>query len=158
MALMLSNANGQLDARKIEAGSPFYWAWSPDSQSMLLHVGGSIRESRQARLALKQRDGTETPKALARGPAWFQSPHYAPDGASILYAATVNAGEDTLIVADSQDNNARTVATYEGAVAFAWSPDSKYISTYTTIVDLGKRQAYKIPDVYITGWVGYEDK
>ncbi len=136
MALMLGRVNGQADARKLETGAPFYWAWSPDSRELLLHVGGSARDSARARLALLTRDSAGSPQVLNSDPANFLAPHYSPDGSKVLYAATDGSSGDALFLADAQGSRPRAIATYRGSIAFAWSPDGKKIASLVTPEDV----------------------
>ncbi len=135
MALMLGNADGKEDARKLESGSPLYWAWSPDSRTMLAHVGGSKRTSRTARLTLLRWQTNDSPQTLAQGPAAFQAPQYSPDGSAILYAGTGDSDQDALYVANADGVNAQTITNYKGRIAFAWSPDGQKIAWMTTPAD-----------------------
>jgi TolB protein len=137
LSLMLGRGDGGADARKLETGSPFYWAWSPDSRALFLHVGGSMRDLTDARLALLGRDSTSPPQSLKNGPASFEAPHYSPDGSKILYAATIGTSNDALMLADAQGNNAHPIITYTGSIAFAWSPDGKKIASLVTPDDAG---------------------
>jgi TolB protein len=135
MSLMLGREDGGVEARKLETGSPFYWAWSPDSRALLLHIGGSTRDVSAARLALLGRDSTIPPQALKAGPANFQAPHYSPDGTMILYAATNGSADDALFLADAHGTNERSIATFRGSIAFAWSPNGKKIASMVTQED-----------------------
>ncbi len=135
MALLLARDDAHVDARQLDSGSPLYWAWSPDSRSLLLHVGGSVRDSQDARLALAPRDGSGAAQTLKASPADFQAPHYAPDGSAILYAATTGATDDALFLADAQGKHIRSIATYSGTIAFAWSPNGKKIASLVTPAD-----------------------
>ncbi|MCL4395863.1 MAG: hypothetical protein M1482_13850 [Chloroflexi bacterium] len=137
MALMLGRVDGQGQARKLDSGSPFYWAWSPDSRQLLMHIGGSARDSQDARLALAMRDGGVAAHALKSMPADFQAPQYSPDGTLVLYAATSGDGQDALYAADAQGGNARSIVTYQGNIAFAWSPNGKQIASIVTAGDVG---------------------
>lgn len=132
---MLSRVDGQADARTLETGSPLYWAWSPDSRALLLHIGGNARDSLSARLVILPRDNPGSPQALKPGPAEFQAPHYSPDGSMQLFAATSGSADDALFLADAQGGNARSIATYRGTIAFAWSPDGKQIASLVTPQD-----------------------
>ncbi len=132
MSLMLGSFNGKTKARKLESGAPFYWAWSPDSRTLLMHIGGSIRDSSSAELALLGRDSTTAPQVLKFEPASFQTPHYSPDGSKILFAATTSSADDALFLADSNGSHARAIASYQGGIAFAWSPDGKKIASLVT--------------------------
>jgi TolB protein len=131
-SLMLSRADGQSPARKLESGSPFYWAWSPDSRALLMHIGGSIRDSSDAEIAVLPRDSAGAPQTLKASPASFQAPHYSPDGSMMLFAATTNSADDALFLADARGNNARAIANYQGGIAFAWSPDGQKIASLVT--------------------------
>ena len=135
LSLMLGKGDGGADARKLETGSPFYWAWSPDSRALFLHVGGSTRDLSSAHLALLGRDSSSPPEALKTGPASFEAPHYSPDGSKILYAAANGSADDALMLADAHGDNPRSIATYRGSIAFAWSPDGKKIASLVTPED-----------------------
>lgn len=135
MSLMLGQADGKEDARKLDSGSPLYWAWSPDNRTMLTHIGGSKHDSRTARMGLLQWQGNSASQTLTQGPAAFQAPQFSPDGSAILYAGTGESDQDALYVADAQGGNAKLIANYVGRVAFAWSPDGKKIAWLATPED-----------------------
>lgn len=135
MALMLGQADGKQDARKIESGSPLYWAWSPDNRTMLTHVGGSQHDSRAARMGLLQPQGENKSQTLSQGPAAFQAPQFAPDGSAILYAGAEQSDQDALYAADAQGDNPQLITNFKGRIAFSWSPDGKKIAWLTTPAD-----------------------
>lgn len=135
LSLMLGRADGQEKARTLDTGSPLYWAWSPDSRTMLLHVGGSKRESRQARLTLLRWQENESPQRFSERPAAFQAPQYSPDGMSMLFTGTGDSDQDVLYFADAQGANPQSIVTYRGRIAFAWSPDGKKIASIVTPED-----------------------
>lgn len=101
---------------------------------------------------------------------WISQNSWSPDGKKIAFVAHVTQKENgkdlsRLLVLDLESREIEDYCNPDpdnpnatNDLSHAWSPDSKYIATDTTIVDLGKRQAYKVPDAYIIGWVGYEDK
>ncbi|MBI5301896.1 MAG: PD40 domain-containing protein [Chloroflexi bacterium] len=134
LSMMLGRADGKEDARRLETGSPFYWSWSPDSRTLLMHIGGSRRDSHSARLALLRWRDSPTSQTLSHGPGEFLAPQYSPDGTTILYAAA-NNGQDALHLADAQDGNAHAIVEYAGRIAFAWSPDGKKIAWVVTPED-----------------------
>ncbi|MDE3087795.1 MAG: PD40 domain-containing protein [Chloroflexota bacterium] len=135
MALMLGRADGKSQARQLQAGAPLYWGWSPDSRSLLMHVGGNARNSGTAQLAVLPREGSGLPKKLMQGPAEFQAPQYSPDGSQMLFAGTGTGSSDALFLADAQGDHARPIAEYAGTIAFAWSPDGKKIASLVTPAD-----------------------
>lgn len=132
MSLMLGHAEGKEDARKLESGSPLYWAWSPDNRTMLTHIGGSQRDSRRARMGLLRWQENDSSQTLSQAPAAFQAPQFSPDGSAILYAGANQSDQDALYVADALGSNPRLIASYKGRIAFAWSPDGQRIAWLTT--------------------------
>ncbi len=129
MALMVGYADGKQTARTLETGAPLYWAWSPDSQALFLHAGGSRRDSPRARLAFLRGDNAQT---LDPGPAGFQAPQFSPDGAAILYAASDARGQDGLYAADAHGSRPRLISNYRGRIAFAWAPDGNALAWIVT--------------------------
>jgi TolB protein len=136
LGLMLARADGKESARTIQNGSPFYWGWSPDSQSMVMHIGGSRRDSMDAQLAIVHIANSGKPQPLGKNPGEFLAPQYSPDGSSILFSV-MNEMNDTLFLADAQADNPRKLIDYEGRIAFAWSPDGKKIASLITSGDTG---------------------
>jgi Tol biopolymer transport system component len=134
LALMLGHIDGKSTVRKLDAGVPFYWSWAPDSQSILMHVGGSQRDSSDARVTVLRLQNANA-QTLKRSPGEFEAPHYSPDGKAILYAGITDNDDDALYLADGQGNNARAIANYRGQIAFAWSPDGKKIAWLPTALD-----------------------
>jgi Tol biopolymer transport system component len=133
--LMLGEAEGKEETRKLDTGSPLYWAWSPDSRTMLTHIGGSQRDSRGARLGLLRWQGESASQKLTQGPASFQAPQFSPDGSQMLYAGAGESNQDALYIADAQGAQARSVASYAGRIGFAWAPNGKKIAWVATPAD-----------------------
>ncbi len=122
MALRRVAATGG-EAELLDAGQPFYWNWSPDSQSMLVHVGDV-----GGRLSVLRFGEAVTEDGLNIEPANFRSPAYSPDGTQMLVAGQSETGQAALLLADLNGQNARVITEYEGLIAFAWSPDGKRIA------------------------------
>ena len=132
MDFMLGHPDGKQETQKIAVGTSVYWAWSPNSQTVLMHVNGSGRDSQDAHLSIQDVQARNTPQTLTRAPSDFQSPQYSPDGKQILYAAIDRANQDALFIADAQDGSAKSIQTFNGRIAFSWSPDGKKIAWVTT--------------------------
>lgn len=132
MALMLGHGAGQEQARKLDAGSPMYWSWSPDGHTLLMHVGGSSHDSKDAHLALLSWQDGNAAKNFSDQPATFQAPQFSPDGTTILYASTSGGDQDALFLADRMGAQPKAVMPYTGTIAFAWSPDGKKIASLVT--------------------------
>ncbi len=133
MSLLLGQIDGRDQPHKVQTGAPMYWAWSPDGQTILLHVGGSSQSSQDAQLSLIQ-DGQQ-PQQISASPAAFQAPQFSPDGKAILYASTQDANQDALYLASAQGGNPNPIVTYTGAIAFSWSPDGSKIASLVTPED-----------------------
>lgn len=119
------------EAELLDAGQPFYWNWSPDSQSMLVHVGDV-----GGRLSVLHFGDGVTEDGLKIEPTNFRSPAYSPDGKQMLVAGQNESGHPALLLADINGQNARVITEYEGLIAFAWSPNGKRIAY--TIGDLSQ--------------------
>lgn len=111
------------EAELLDAGQPFYWNWSPDSQSMLVHVGSS-----DGRLSVLRFGEIVTEDGLDIEPTNFRSPAYSPDGKQMLVAGQTESGQAALLLADINGQNARVITEYDGLIAFAWSPNGKRIA------------------------------
>lgn len=128
LALRLAPADGSQDARILERGSPFYWSWSPDSQEMLMHIGGARSLSEQARLAILAGQPDSMPNVLEDAPANFQAPAWSPDGDQLLYAGEEKNGEQALYLRQHGSGAVEKLVNVSGLVRFNWSPDGKWIA------------------------------
>jgi TolB protein len=77
-------ADGSLPARMIAAGAPSYFAWSPDSGTLLLHLGG---HTAQGGRVVAYQPGDAQPRPLLSDPGFFQAPAWALDGQHFFYVA-----------------------------------------------------------------------
>lgn len=77
-------ADGSAPAQLIAAGSPSYFAWSPDSATLLLHIGGHTLEGGQVSTF---RPGQEKASPLLGDPGLFQAPAWSLDGSHFFYVA-----------------------------------------------------------------------
>ncbi len=108
-------------AQSIAIGQPDYYSWSPQSDALLLHVGGT---SRAAFIGTYQL-GANAPQNINTQPALFQTPMWSPIDQRLLYARQYLEGGQ-LIVGDGARETA--VITFEVGLAFSWSPDAKHIA------------------------------
>ncbi len=131
LGLYYANADGS-GKQELGKGNPFYFSWSPDSQSLLSHVGGSRRQSADSFIGLHSLTPLGQPEHLAIAPANFLAPAWSPDGKEMLSALMgVNNTSDTLIVANRQGEQLRTLAKFSGNISFSWSSDGKQIAYMT---------------------------
>ncbi len=115
------------DGEVIDVGAPYYWSWAPTGHSLLVHAGGASPNA-NARLALLQLDSGVTEQVLDVKPAEFKNPAFSPDGQRVLMAVENAEGGSDLVVSDALGGNATVITSYEGNIAFAWSPDGKRLA------------------------------
>jgi len=77
-------ADGSKPAQLIAAGSPSYFAWSPDSATLLLHLGGHTVQGGQLSTF---HPGQEQASPLLSDPGLFQAPAWSLDGSHFFYVA-----------------------------------------------------------------------
>ncbi len=114
------------EPRLVDAGSPYYWAWSPDGSAVLAHVGGSV--SSQSRLSLLQLEPEVVEFGLDVKLAPFKAPAFSPDGSKILVAGQTDEGTNALMLMDALGQNQQVLTEYNGNISFAWSPNGQRIA------------------------------
>ncbi len=151
--------------------SPTYTnpSWSPDGSKLIFVTEGDKTLEDlygiDTNAPLGERKLTDLNK-LFNSPyqIWISQFNWSPDGEKIALIARVTPNEggeslSRLLVLDVETGNIEDYCNPDtpytsDSFSFTWSPDGKYISTDTTIVDLESRIAYKFPDLYIVDWVG----
>jgi len=76
--------DGSKPAQLIAAGSPSFFAWSPDSATLLLHLGGHTVQGGQVSTF---RPGQERASPLLSDPGLFQAPAWSLDSTHFFYVA-----------------------------------------------------------------------
>ncbi len=114
------------EPRLVDAGSPYYWAWSPDGSSLMAHAGGSL--SSQAHLSLLQLEPEVVEYGIDLKPAPFKAPAFSPDGAQVLVAGQTESGASALVLMDALGANQQVLTEYNGQIAFAWSPNGQRVA------------------------------
>lgn len=123
--LMVAPADGSRPAALLAPGAPGYFAWSPDSRNILLHLGGSAERNRTARLTLIS-PASGGGEAIDQPPGEFQAPAWSPDGSRMAYVAHGSDG-DSLWTADAHGRNRQFVTALPSGGALSWSPDGARI-------------------------------
>lgn len=124
--LRVSPVKGSAEPTTLGSGSPLFMSWEPDSRRVLTHHGGNVGEGPLTRLSIRNLD-IIAEQDLGLTPAVFQAPAWSPDG-NVLLMAVVDNGENALVLTNLQGRVRQTLATFDTAVAFNWSPDGEYIS------------------------------
>lgn len=112
LALWMADHRQINSSQVIVRGSPSYFSWSPDGQSLLMHVGG-------ARMAVFRPAGSELTD-LPDVPGGFQAPAWSPDGQRFLFVR--DAGNQTQEFVLAEGENRRVLFSSRTGLAFAWSP------------------------------------
>jgi Tol biopolymer transport system component len=111
----------------LDTGAPYYWSWAPDGQTMVVHAGGGAVSAE--RVAFLQVDSEVQEDGLELFPAAFQAPAWSPDGSRILLAVRDDeSGENSIIVTDAAGVLQKTLGTFSGEAAFAWSNDGEKVA------------------------------
>ena len=119
LTFQVTSADGA-SQQLVDAGTPYYWAWAPDAQTILAHNG--------THLSLLQLGSSVSEQTLNFQPAEFRAPAFSPNGQQMLLAAGAPDGQSALLLADSQGQNVKVLAEYSGNIAFVWSPDGQRVA------------------------------
>ena len=87
------------ESKLISGGQPYYWDWSPDNKTMIVHTGGASSINPNARLTFMGVDGSIPKRDLDVKPGFFDAPAWSPAGDGVALDAQNDAGEDELILA-----------------------------------------------------------
>jgi Tol biopolymer transport system component len=117
----------------ISGGQPYYWDWSPDNHSIIVHIGGASSDNPEARLVFIRVDSPTPNTNLDIKPGLFDAPAWSPAGDGIALATQNDAGEAELILAGQDGKVKRVLTSLSGPVTFAWSP--KGIQLAYTVYD-----------------------
>lgn len=132
-SLILQNIPADGSERTIiDTGSPYYWSWAPDGNTMIIHTGGASSTAPQhlAFLSMdaENKDAEIIEDGLDTVPASFQSPAWSPDGRHILLTRVNDKGEKEIIFTDGTGKFEKIIGTFQVNTAFAWSPDSAKVA------------------------------
>lgn len=132
LILQIAAAKGG-DSKVIGTGQPYYWDWSSDNKTIIVHTGGAVSENPAARLALFELDGFKLKKELDIKPGLFQAPAWSPVGNEMVMATEDNPTGESLVLAGQDGNTKRVLAQFSGPVAFAWSPKGNNLAYMTSV-------------------------
>lgn len=136
LALGMAQGDKENSEEELDSGAPLYFAWSPDSQQMLLHVGGALADSNQARIALLPLAQKNSKRALTSAPGAFAAPQWSPDGKHLLFSTSDSSNRQSMAVSNASGEQPKLLYQYNGRISFTWSPTEDriaYIVTDTTM-------------------------
>ncbi len=107
-------------ARSVAKGQPSYVSWSPDGQTLLLHVGGVASDAFIGTYRL----GDDQPITLEPSPGEFQAPLWTRDDQH-LYARSEGAQGELISQSGAVT---QTLTTFDNGIAFSASPDGEYVA------------------------------
>lgn len=128
MAFRIANSES-VESRIVDTGQPFYWAWSPTEDEVIVHVGGSASANPgRAKLAFLSTEPNVVETGVNLLPSTFQAPAFSPDGEYILLATEGAGGSSNLTLLSSTGVTSTVVTDLAGPVAFDWAPEGDYIA------------------------------
>lgn len=128
LALQVASRLGG-EAEIVDTGQPYFWAWSPIGEEILVHAGGSsVQNPGGAKLAFLALGSRVTEIGLDLEPTIFQAPAISPAGEYILFAGIGSNRRSGLNLANPRGRILTTLIETEDPMAFSWSPDGKYVA------------------------------
>jgi hypothetical protein len=126
MMLQSISVNGG-ERTVIDTGSPYYWSWSPDGSSMIVHTGNQTA-SIPVHLSFLQMGSDIVEDQLDTVPASFQAPAWSPDGGHILLSRVNDQKENEIILTDAHGKFEKVIGKYNIGASFVWSYDSDLVA------------------------------
>ena len=130
MELQVAQTDRPNSARLALAGQPNYSSWSPDSQSLLAHIGGDQADAFVGTVAL---DAAQPTTPIETSPAAFQAPVWLSNASSTwLYARQQGARSELVLNAAG---TVETLATLEDGLAFTLAPNGQQVAYALNTLD-----------------------
>ncbi len=118
--------------RALGTGSPFYWVWSPQSDKILMHVGGSRATSPQAHISILENRQKAERIELKLAPGKFQAPVWSADGEYFYYIAANDDGLESIYQTNAKTLAQGVVTNLGGVALMVLAPDNRHIA-YTQL-------------------------
>lgn len=134
LELFLSAAAGGHN-QIVDTGNPYYWDWSPDNRTMIVHTGGAASDNQDARLALVELGNSIKINKLDLKPGHFQAPAWSPVSDELVLVAQSDTGDESLALVGRDGKIKRSLAAVNGPTFFAWSPKGGQLAL-STLVDI----------------------
>jgi len=115
-------------SRTLATGSPFYWAWAPSSDKMLMHVGGSRAASNEAHISILENQADAERIQLDLAPGRFQAPVWSSDGKYFYYIAADSTLNESIYKTDAGSLEQTKITNLGGTAHLALSPDNRHLA------------------------------
>jgi Tol biopolymer transport system component len=127
VALTLVATQDNIPPQTLQHGAPFYFDWGKNSDSLLIHVGGSARFTPSAVVSLLSLSDKKEARILSQSPGGFRAPSWSADGKWLAFAAFSN-NSGNLFLSPASGGEPRPLYPAADIVAFSWSPRSTQIA------------------------------
>ncbi len=131
LALQAVASDKQNAAQELATGSPIFFAWSPDSRDMFVHLNGTLGDSQDARVAVVPFGSNDAQLPVTGTPGTFQTPQWSPDGQSLLFSK-VDGSKQVVAISNAAGDNVKTLFDFQGRIAFSLSPAGDKIAYIVT--------------------------
>ncbi|MFN8632277.1 MAG: hypothetical protein U0893_00375 [Chloroflexota bacterium] len=122
--LLVIDASGVQQPRKVAQGNPFYFVWSADSKALLLHVGSPAGGgASQPELGILKLGPPDEYRSLGVAPGDFRAPGWSADGRRVAFVANGPDGVAMLSLVSPEGGDVTRLAATTGQTAFALSND-----------------------------------
>ncbi|GAB4455417.1 MAG: PD40 domain-containing protein [Anaerolineae bacterium] len=128
IAMRIADTAGEDSPRILERGAPFYWVWSPASDRLLMHVGGSRAASADAHLSMMANQLDAAREPLDDAPGRFQAPLWSSTGSHVFYIAENEGGSESIFRAEADTLAAQEVVPLRGFAHMVLAPDDRHIA------------------------------
>lgn len=110
--------------RTVGTGAPYYYSWSPDGQSM------AWQRNNQS-VDLYDAANDEFISTLSQQAGAFPAPAWSPTDGRVLFGALNQSARSTDLSIALNDDVTVLKSDIEGALAFSWSPDGRFVAYRT---------------------------
>lgn len=135
LRLQLLDPTGAAPPREVAAGSPLYYAWSPDAQRLLVHLNGDHRAADNAALQLVAPTNPAGAEELTSKPTDFRAPSWSSDGKRMAFVSQAPGGQAALAVQEAGATEPNRVAIVGSEPALLWSPTADRLAFSSRVND-----------------------
>ncbi len=128
LALRQVDATSPSTDRLLDQGAPFYWVWSPNSEKLLMHVGGSRALSDEAHLSLLDNHPGAKRVQLNLAPGGFQAPDWSSDGDYFFYIAADDEGSEAIYKTNARSLEQIELVKLKNSAFLVLSPNSQHLA------------------------------